>query len=364
MKIAEVVRELEVLADPALQEHYDNAGLITGNTEWDCSGIVCCLDATEEVIKEAVSKQANLVIAHHPIIFSGLKKINGKNYVERSVITAIKNDIAVYAIHTNIDNINNGVSGYMAELMGLKNCRVLDPKKGLLKKFVTYVPASHAEETRNALFKAGGGEIGNYSECSFNAEGFGTFKPGSGTNPFVGKTGEQHRENEIRIEMIMPDYLEKVIISALREIHPYEEPAYDILQTGNEFQKAGSGIIGELETPVTGTEFLGLVKSVFHARLVRHTRLIEKKVKRIALCGGAGSFLIPKALASGADAFITGDMKYHEFFDANDKMIIADPGHFETEQFTIDLLQSFLAKKFLTFAVLKTGVLTNPVYYY
>ena len=229
---------------------------------------------------------------------------------------------------------------------------------------MTYVPASHAEQTRNALFKAGGGEIGNYSECSFNAEGFGTFRPGMGTDPYVGKAGEQHREKEVRIEMIMPGYLEAVVVSALREVHPYEEPAYDLLQTGNEFQKAGSGIIGELESSLTGIEFLALVKTVFRAGIVRHTRIIEKKVKRVAVCGGAGSFLIPKALAAGADAFITGDMKYHEFFDANDRMIITDPGHFETEQFTIDLLQSFLAKKFPTFAVLKTGVLTNPVYYY
>ena len=364
MKIADIINVLESVADLSLQEGYDNAGLITGDSSWECKGIICTLDATEEVIDEAISKNANLVVAHHPIIFSGLKKITGRNYVEKTVIKAIKNDIAVYAIHTNLDNVINGVSGYMAGLLKLRNCRVLEPKNNMLRKLVTFVPIDKADLVRSAVFEAGGGHIGNYSECSFNAEGYGTFKAGKGTDPFVGKQGELHREPEIRVEIIFPAFRQAAIINGLRKSHPYEEPAFDIYDLSNDFQQAGSGIIGELEKPLTSEAFLKLVKDSFHAKAVRHTRMIPGSIKKVAVCGGAGSFLISKALSAGADAFVTADMKYHDFFDANDRILIADPGHFETEQFTIRLLHGILAENFPTFAVLKTEVNTNPVQYF
>ena len=363
MKIAAVTSFLESLAHPSLQESYDNAGLITGDPAWECTGIICSLDATEEVIKEAIGKKANLIVAHHPIIFSGLKKINGKNYVEKTIITAIKNDIAIYAIHTNLDNVLHGVSGKMAELLGLKNVSILAPKANTLKKLFTFIPMDKAETVRQAIFDAGAGQISNYSECSFNVEGIGTFKAGEGTDPYVGEKGKQHQEKEIKAEIIFPSHLQNQVITTLKKAHPYEEVAYDIIELSNPHPGTGAGVIGELSEPVEEKAFLELVKQVFKLELIRHTAFRGKPVKRVALCGGAGSFLITKALAAGADAYITGDIKYHEFFDANGRLIIADIGHYESEQFTISLLHEVLGQKFPTFAILKTGVRTNPVFY-
>ncbi|HMU45337.1 MAG TPA: Nif3-like dinuclear metal center hexameric protein [Chitinophagaceae bacterium] len=364
MKINEVISFLESWAHPSLQEHYDNAGLITGDPGWECSGIVCSLDAVEDVVNEAIEKKCNLIVAHHPIIFSGLKKINGKNYVERTIIKAIKNDIAIYAIHTNLDNVANGVNGKIADKLGLQKRAILSPKESTLKKLFTFAPTDKAELVRSAIFNAGAGQIGNYSECSFNTEGVGTFKGGENTNPYVGEKGEQHKENETRIEVIFPAYLEKRILKALFDSHPYEEVAYDIVSLSNLHPVIGSGLVGELSEPISEKEFLNLVKKVFNTGVVRHTLLIGKKIEKVAVCGGAGSFLISKALGCKADAYLTADMKYHEFFDADGKMLIADVGHYESEQFTMDLLKEILEQKFPTFAVLKTRVKTNPVFYF
>ena len=364
MKIADVISFLETLAHPSLQEHYDNAGLVVGQSNWECKGIICSLDATEEVVNEAISKNCNLVVAHHPIIFGGLKKITGKNYVEKTVITAIKNNIAIYAIHTNLDNVIDGVNGKIARMLGLRNISILSQKESTLKKLFTFAPIDKAEQVRNAIFKAGGGHIGNYSECSFNVQGTGTFKGEQGTNPYVGEAGRRHQENEIKIEVIFPAWLENGLIQAMKEAHPYEEVAYDVISLSNRHTGIGSGIIGELAEPMNETGFLAYVKKIFNLQVIRHTNLLSKPVKKVALCGGAGSFLVPMALAASADVYITADMKYHEFFDANGRMVIADIGHYESEQFTIDLLAEILEQKFLNFAVLKTKVQTNPVNYF
>ena len=364
MKIQDITHFLETIAPASLQENYDNAGLITGRSGWDCTGIITSLDATEEVVQEAIEKKCNLIVAHHPIIFGGLKKINGKNYVEKAVIRAIKNDIAIYAIHTNLDNVMRGVNGKMADLIGLINRQILQPKKSVVKKLVTYVPVQQAEQVRSAIFEAGGGHIGNYSECSFNTTGEGTFRGGVGTDPFVGTPGIRHTENEIRIELVFPSWQERNIYNALVKAHPYEEVAYDISTLDNLHQGIGSGMVGELEIPVTETDFLQSLSAIFHLKVIRHTPLTGKRVRKVALCGGAGSFLTGAAVASGADVFITGDVKYHEFFDANAKLVIADIGHYESEQFTIDLLFDILREKFPTFAVQKTGVKTNTVNYF
>ena len=364
MKINEIISYLETIADTSLQEEYDNAGLITGNADWKCSGIICSLDVTEEVVKEAIQKKCNLIVAHHPIVFKGLKKINGKNYVEKTIIAAIKNDIAIYAIHTNLDNVKQGVNGRIAQMLGLENCKILSEKDGSLNKLFTFVPVDHADKVRNAIFAAGGGQISNYSECSFNAEGVGTFKVGKGTNPFVGEPGKHHQEKEIKIEIIFPTYFERKIMAALIAAHPYEEVAYDIIQLSNSNRTIGSGMIGELPNPVEEKQFLKNLMELFRVPVVRHTRFTGRPVKKVAVCGGAGSFLISKALAAEADVYITADVKYHEFFDANDRLLIADVGHYESEQFTINLLQEVLEQKFPTFAVLKTEVKTNPVSYF
>ncbi|PWT73772.1 MAG: Nif3-like dinuclear metal center hexameric protein [Bacteroidetes bacterium] len=364
MQIQEVISLLESLASPVLQESYDNAGLLTGTNSWNCSGILVTLDATEEVIKEAVQKNCNLVVTHHPIIFGGLKKINGKNYVERTVITAIKNDVAIYAIHTNLDNVMNGVNGKIADKLGLTERQWLSPKPSTLKKLFTFVPVDQIEKVRGAVFAAGAGHIGNYSETSFQSPGTGTFKAGKGASPFVGKEGERHYEPELKLEVIFPAHLQEKVVQALLDSHPYEEVAYDIIEIANSAGLAGSGLIGILENPQPEGAFLALIKDRFKVPVIRHTKLTGNPVKRVAICGGAGSFLISNALRQGADFYITADVKYHEFFDANGRMVIADIGHFESEQFTVELLHDILKKKYHNFAVLKSDTPTNPVHYY
>jgi dinuclear metal center YbgI/SA1388 family protein len=364
MIIQDITSYLEKIAPPSLQESYDNAGLITGKLSWPCTGIITCLDATEAIVLEATEKKCNLIVAHHPIIFGGLKKITGKNYVEQTIITAIKNDIAIYAIHTNLDNVLDGVNATIADKLGLINRQVLAPKNNLLKKIFTFVPIEYAEKVRSAIFAAGAGQISNYSECSFNTQGTGTFKAGEGAKPFVGKIGERHTEAEVKMEMIFPAWLQKDICNALFTAHPYEEVAFDIVALDNTSQQLGSGLIGELPVEMTELAFLGFLKEKFNLSVIKYTPLTGRTVKKVALCGGAGSFLMGAASAAGAHFYVSADIKYHEFFDANGRLVVADIGHYESEQFTIGLLSEFLQQKFPTFAVLKTGVVTNPVNYY
>jgi dinuclear metal center YbgI/SA1388 family protein len=364
MKKADVITCLEDFAPLSLQESYDNAGLIVGNANDECKGIITTLDVTEEVIAEAVSRQCNLVVAHHPIIFKGLKKLNGKNYVERSVIAAIKNNISIYAMHTNLDNVLNGVNYKIAQKLRLQNIEVLLPKEGTLKKLVTFSPHVNAKQIRDALFTAGAGMIGKYSECSYNVEGIGTFKAGPGAQPHVGEIGKRHHENETRIEAVFPSYLQKGVIQSLKKAHPYEEVAFDIYPLSNERDDVGSGLTGDFTEPLSEEELFALLKREFGLSLIRHTSLLHKKIKKVAVCGGAGSFLIPAAKAAGAGVYITSDIKYHEFFDADNVILLADIGHYESEQFTIALLTDILRQKFTNFAVLKTEINTNPVNYY
>jgi dinuclear metal center YbgI/SA1388 family protein len=364
MKIQDIIQVLEEKAPLQLQESYDNAGLLTGSPGWECTGVLCSLDATEEVILEARQLGYNLVVAHHPIIFGGLKKINGKNYVEKTVIAAIKNDIAIYAIHTNLDNIIDGVNNRIADKLGLVNRLILSPKPDQLLKLFTFVPREHAEKVRSALFAAGAGQIGEYSEASFNAEGTGTFKGSDKTNPFAGEPGKRHEEKELKIEVILPLFARTAVLKALFNTHPYEEIAYDIIPLLNDNQHIGSGLVGELPEPMDETGFLGVLKTVFGLSVIRHTPFLGKKARKIAVCGGSGSFLTGKAVAAGADFYVSADIKYHEFFDANNRLVITDIGHWESEQFTTDLLLELLQAKFPTFAVLKSGVKTNPVNYF
>ncbi len=364
MQIADIINVLEEWAPISLQESYDNAGLLTGQASWECTGVVCTLDATEEVILEAKNRGCNLVVAHHPIIFGGLKKITGRNYVEKTVIASIKNEVAIYAIHTNLDNVLNGVNKRIAEQIGLINCRILAPKAGQLKKLVSFVPIDHAPALRQALFEAGAGNIGNYSGVSFNGEGIGTFTGSDQTNPFVGEPGRPHTEKEIKIEMVFPAFLESNLVKTLLKNHPYEEIAYDIISLSNDYQSVGSGLLGEFPEPITETGFLQMLKTAFDLSLIRHTPLLGKNIQKVAICGGSGSFLIEKAIASGADIYISADIKYHEFFDANQRILLADIGHWESEQYTTDLLIEILQAKFPTFAVLKSGIRTNPVNYF
>jgi len=363
MKLKEITSYLEIIAPLSYQEDYDNSGLIVGEPDTEITSALISLDCTEAVVDDAIRKGCNLIISHHPIVFKGLKKFNNKNYVERVVIKAIQNNIALYAIHTNFDHVLTGVNAKICEKLGIKDVTILSPKPGLLKKLVTFCPLSHVDEVRNALFAAGAGDIGNYSECSFNAEGFGTFKPGSNTSAFVGEKGIRHQEPELKIETVYPAYAERKVINALLRVHPYEEVAYDMYLLTNSYQEVGAGMIGLLEEEMNELSFLKLVKEKLHAKVIRHTALRDKKVKRVAVCGGSGGFLLNKAIAAGADVFITADYKYHEFFDAEGKIIIADVGHFESEQFTQELLFEIIQKKFSNFALHLTEVNTNPINY-
>ena len=363
MKISDLTSYIQNVAPLSLQEEYDNAGLILGDPSWECTGILCALDVTEEVVEEAIRKKCNCIVAHHPLIFRGLKKITGDTQVERTVIAAIRNNIAVYAAHTNLDNIINGVNGKIADKLGLKNRRVIDHKASVLQKLFTFVPAADLDKVRDALFSAGAGNISRYTECSFTHPGMGTFKPGEGTDPYSGVVGVRQNEEEIKLEVILPAYKRNAVLQALFRAHPYEEVAYDLVNMANNHDGTGSGIIGDID-PVSEEEFLTILNRTFNNGAIRHTPYTGKKVARVAICGGAGSFLISKALSLGADAYVTGDVKYHEFFGAEARMLLCDIGHYESEQFTTDLFIELLEQKFPTFAVLKSEIRTNPVHYF
>lgn len=362
--IREVLSYLESIAPSAYQESYDNARLIVGNANAEVTGVLVCLDSIEAIVDEAIEKGCNLVVAHHPIVFSGLKQLTGRNYIERVILKAIKNDIAIYAIHTNLDNVfHNGVNSKIAEKLGLQNTQILAPKKGILQKLYTFVPKKNAEAVKNALFAAGAGEIGRYDECSFGVEGLGTFRAGENTNPTVGTVGKRHQESEQKIEVIFSAHKQSAIVNALIKAHPYEEVAYDLVNLENQYQEVGAGMVGDLEESMDSQLFLDYLKTKMQTACVRYTKLCKKTIKRVAICGGAGSFLLRNAIGTKADIFITGDYKYHQFFDADGQIIIADIGHFESEQFTIDLLYDLLMQKFTTFAIYRTSVNTNPINY-
>ncbi len=364
MKVKELINYLEELAPKAYQESYDNAGLIVGNPNDEIKGVLITLDSTENVIEEAIQKNCNLVIAHHPIVFKGLKKITGKNYVERTIIKAIKNDVAIYAIHTNLDNVVNGVNFKIAERLNLQNVKILAPKSDILMKLVVFVPIEFTNQLLDLLYLAGAGEIGNYSNCSFRVNGKGTFNPNIKANPFIGESNVVAEVEENRIEVIFPSHLQNPILNAMRAGHPYEEIAYYLSFLNNQNQEVGSGAVGELDKPMNEMEFLGYLKEKMNVKIIKYTNLLGKPISKVAVCGGAGGFLLNSAITQKADIFITSDYKYHEYFDADNRIIIADIGHFESEQFTKDLLKDYICKKFTNFAVHLSETITNPVNYF
>jgi len=362
--IQELTDYLSTLAPTAYQEGYDNAGLLVGDPATEISGVLLTLDCTENVVAEAVRRGCNVVVAHHPIVFRGLKKLNGKNYVERTVIQAIRSNVAIYAIHTNLDHVAHGVNAMIAERLGLTQVRVLAPKRQLLMKLTFFVPPDEAQAVLDALYAAGAGQVGKYSECSFQSAGEGTFRPGDGTNPYLGDIGKLERVNEQRVEVLFPAYQETKIMRALKQAHPYEEVAYYLHLLENEHQEVGAGAIGELEVPMSVKSFLGYLKEKMEVTVIKYTATDRPTIRRVAVCGGAGSFLLPNALGAQADAFVTADFKYHEFFDAENKTMICDIGHYESEVFTKQLLFNHISKKFNNFALYLSEVNTNPVSYY
>lgn len=363
MRIKEIIQVIEQLAPLPLQEEYDNSGLQCGDPSREATGALLAIDVTEDVVEEAIALGCNLIISHHPIAFRPFRSLTGRNYVERTMIMAIRNDVALYAAHTNLDNAQGGVNYKLAEMLELQNVKILLPKSNELLKFVTTVPLLHAESVRNALFNAGAGHIGNYDSCSYNLTGEGTFRPGAGSNPFVGEAEKLHFEQEVRIETVLPVMRKEEVLRALLAVHPYEEPVYDLYPIANEWGQHGSGVVGVLPEPMPEQEFLYLLKDIFNLPTISHTKLQGREIRDVAICGGAGAFLIPRAVSYGADAFVTGEAKYNDYYDAEDRLLLAVVGHYESEICTKDLFFDLLSKKFPTFAIHKSGFDVNPVKY-
>jgi dinuclear metal center YbgI/SA1388 family protein len=364
MTIKELTDYLEKIAPLSYQEDYDNCGLIIGDSNAEITNVLVSLDVTLEVIEEAIAKKCNLIIAHHPLIFKGLKKLNGKNFIEKSVIKAIKNDIAIYAIHTNLDNVTNGVNFKIAEKLNLQNVSILKPKSDTLMKLTVFCPKDNTPKLQDAFYAAGAGEIGNYSNCSFKSSGIGSFKPNAAATPVIGKNNKYEEVEENRIEVVFPAYLEGKMLDTLRKNHMYEEVAYYLHKIENQNQGVGSGAIGFLPHTMSKADFLAYLKKSMELNVIRFTETKTEKIKKVAVCGGVGSFLLADAKKQGADAFVTADYKYHEFFDAENQIMIADIGHFESEVYTKDLIVEIISKKFTNFASYLSEIDTNPIKYY
>lgn len=363
MKIKDIIAVLEEMAPLAYAEDFDNVGLLVGNANEDAAGVLVCHDALENVIDEAITKNCNMIVCFHPILFSGLKKITGKNYVERAVIKAIKNDIAIYAVHTALDNHKHGVNKIFCDALGLINTKILIPKENHIYKLVTYTIPENLEQLRNALFDAGAGNIGNYENCSFNSQGLGTYQGNADSNPAIGTPGEFVEAQEIKVEVTFEKHLEGKILKALFKNHVYEEVAYEIYTLQNRHQNIGLGMTGELQQPMDEKKFLQFVKDKICAGGIRHSAFTGKQIKTVAVLGGSGSFAIKNAIAAGSDAFLTADLKYHQFYEAENKLLLADVGHFESERYTKNYIVDYLTKKIPNFAFILSQENTNPVKY-
>lgn len=365
MLVQDIIQAIEAYAPPVYQEGYDNSGLQIGNPADEVKAVLISLDVTEHVLDEAMERGANMIVAHHPLLFSGLKQISGRNYIERIVQKAIKNDISIYACHTNLDNVHNGVNAKIADKLGLRDTAILSVMGDSLYKLYTYAPREAADSVREAMFAAGAGHIGHYAECSFNTPGKGTFRPGEGTNPTIGQSGGDREEvEEVKIEVLIDKSRRSKVLTALFTAHPYEEVAYELVALHNPNQHLGAGMTGSLPEPMDEQDFLAHIKKHMQATCIRHTPLRGHKVQKVAICGGSGSFLLKDAIRSGADFFITGDFKYHQFFDADGRIVIADIGHYESEQFTGEIFRDIINRKFPNFATLLSNLSTNPVNYY
>ena len=363
MRIQKIIDVIEEWAPPVYAENFDNVGLIIGDAHRDCKGVLVTHDTLENVVDECISKNLNLIVSFHPIIFSGLKKLTQSSYVERVIIKAIKNDICVYAIHTALDNHRYGVSHALAENLGLLNIKVLSPKKNAIRKLITYAPKDKVSLLLKNLYKAGAGSIGNYDECSFTSTGTGTFKGNEKSNPKLGERGKKTVTDEVQINLIFEFHKQTKILQALFKFHPYEEVAYEVFKLKNENQNIGMGSIGDLEKEMDEEEFISTIQKKLNIEMIRHSKKNGKKIKKVAVLGGSGSFAISSAISSNADALITADLKYHDFFQAENKILLIDAGHYETEQFTKKLIHDYLNKKLPNFAIVLSESITNPVNY-
>lgn len=364
MKLHDILEILNDMAPLAIAEDFDNVGLLVGNLKNDISGILVCHDALENVINEAIENNCNLVVCFHPIIFSGLKRLTGNSYVERSVVKAIRNDIAIYAVHTALDNHKDGVNKIFSNELGLTNTQILIPKTGLIRKLVTYIPSEHASVLRTALFNAGAGNIGNYDMCSFNSIGSGTYRGNENSSPVIGTKGVITETVETKIEVTFEKHRQSAILKAMFDHHIYEEVAYEIYELENQHQQVGLGMIGTLPSPMAESDFLQFIAQKTGAEGIRHSKFLGKVISRVAVLGGSGSFAISNAIAAKADAFITADLKYHQYYEAEDSILLADIGHYESERYTKNYIVDFLRKKIPNFAIILSKQNTNPVKYF
>ena len=362
-KISDIIACIEQMAPLAYQESWDNSGVQVGDVNQEVKAVLLCIDITEATLNEAIERGANLVISHHPLIFKGIKKLTGRNYIERVIIKAIQHDIVLYSAHTNMDKCVGGVNSRIAQKLGLKNIRVLAPEANYLYKIVTYVPQSHIEKVKQAMWSAGAGTIGAYDCCSYASEGNGTFRAHDGCNPFIGEINELHTEPELRLEMVVPKDKSGRVVAAIHLAHPYEEPVIDILPLANDYSQLGLGCVGELENPITETEMLHYIKDKLNIQYIRHTQTSNKLISRVALCGGSGAEFIPNAIREKAGIYITADVKYHDFFNTENQIVIADIGHFESEQCIKEVFYEQLSKNFINFAILMAECDKSPVKY-
>ena len=363
MKLKELCSYLDSAVPLSFQEGYDNSGLQLGLPDKEISSALLTVDVTEEVLDEAAYAGCDIIVSHHPVIFACLKRLSGQSLAERILLKAIRLDIAIYSSHTNLDVINNGVSRKMAEKMDLMNVKVLSPLRNRLLKLVTYVPDNHLDKVKEAIFEAGAGLTGGYDNCGFSSQGTGSFRGSESTNPFVGEKGKVHFEKETRFETVLYSHLKDKVVNALLEAHPYEEPAYDIYLLENENIEAGMGCTGELSEAMEEGEFLKFISELFTAKSLRYSGLTGKKIKKVALCGGSGGFLLNDALYAGADAFVTAEIKYHSYFETGKKMLLADIGHYESEKFSAEILYDLIIKKFPKSALRFSEINTNPINY-
>ncbi len=365
MQLRQIIHHLEALAPSVYQESYDNSGLQVGLPDAEISGILIALDFTEAVLEEAESRGCNLVVAHHPLLFKGLKRISDNTAIGRMVWKAIQKGIHLYAIHTNLDHMAHGVNRILAQKLGLENTRILIPQKDTLRKLQVYVPQKEAPQLLEALFNAGAGQVGEYSECSYQISGKGTFRPSENADPTIGKAGGAREEvTEIKVQVLVPKHRERPVLEAMFKAHPYEEVAYDLLDLANENPHQGIGMIGNLPEAETVPDFLKRIKDALHTGCIRYTEPATQAIRKVAVCGGSGAGFLGAALRAGADAYVTADFKYHEFFDAEGRILIADVGHWESEQYTTELLLTYLRKKLPNFAVHSAGSITYPVRYF
>lgn len=364
MTISEVLSILNKWAPLANAEDFDNVGLLVGDQKQKVTHIMVAHDALEAVVLEAAAKSCNLIICFHPIIFSGLKQLTGKTYVERAVIQAIKHDIAIYAIHTALDNVPHGVNAGMARALGLSDCKVLIPKKEHLFKLTTYVPHVDVSRVCDAVFKAGAGQLGNYSECHFQTDGLGTFKAGENAQPALGTIGSRHEEAEKQLHFVLEKHRATAIISALKQEHPYEEVAYEMTSLVNTHPTLGMGRIGKLEKPMSPMDFLAHTKKAFSAGGIRHSKIGDRPIEKVAVLGGSGAFAIAAAKGAGADALVTADLKYHDYYQAEDRILLTDIGHYESERFTKNIIADYLTEKIRNFAIILSEENTNPINYF